>query len=132
MGDLAASGGYYIRFFGRRDLGASRHDHRLDWHLRRHPDVPEHAQKVGVNVDGVGTTNLSGQLRIDRPMGEDAKILLQSFIDAATRNSSAHVGPKAARRPATEVHAIAQGRVWIGTMRRTWVSSTSSACSTRR
>ena len=34
-----------------------------------------------MNVDGVGTTNLSGQLRIDRPLGEDAKKLLQSMIE---------------------------------------------------
>ena len=45
MGDLAASGGYYIAALGRRDLGASGHHHRLHRHLRRDSDLPEHAQE---------------------------------------------------------------------------------------
>src|SRR5690606_13896467 len=61
----------------------------------------------------VGTTNLSGQLRIDRPLGEDAKVLLQSFMERGYEEFLAHVA-EGRDKSRDEVHAIAQGRVWIG------------------
>jgi protease-4 len=62
----------------------------------------------------VGTTNLSGQLRVDRPLGEDAKVLLQSLIDRGYEEFLGHVS-EGRKKTRDEVHAIAQGRVWIGT-----------------
>ena len=67
-----------------------------------------------VNVDGVGTTNLSGQLRIDRPLGEDAKVLLQSYIERGYEQFLEHVS-EGRKKSRDEIHAIAQGRVWVGT-----------------
>ena len=78
------------------------------------PTFQNTLNKIGVNVDGVGTTNLSGQLRIDRPLGEDAKVLLQSFIERGYEEFLAHVA-EGRKKTRDEVHAIAQGRVWIGT-----------------
>ena len=39
--------------------------------------------KVGVNVDGVGTTPLSGDFRLDRPLGPGARDILQSGVEHA-------------------------------------------------
>src|SRR6202521_1050150 len=77
------------------------------------PTVDRTLGKIGVSVDGVGTTPLSGQLRIDRPLGEEARALLQSQI---TRGYEEFLARVASGRNQTheQVDAIAQGRVWAG------------------
>ena len=47
MGNLAASGGYWVSTPGRPDLRRARDDHRLDRHLRRGPDVRGRAGRLG-------------------------------------------------------------------------------------
>ena len=114
MGDLAASGGYYIASSA-DEIWA--HPATITGSIGIFGAIPTFQntlKKIGVNVDGVGTTNLSGQLRIDRPLGEDAKVLLQSFIERGYEEFLAHVG-EGRKKTRDEVHAIAQGRVWIGT-----------------
>jgi protease-4 len=114
MGDLAASGGYYIASSA-DEIWA--HPATITGSIGIFGAIPTFQntlKKVGVSVDGVGTTNLSGQLRIDRPLGEDAKVLLQSFIERGYEEFLAHVA-EGRKKTRDEVHAIAQGRVWIGT-----------------
>jgi protease-4 len=114
MGDLAASGGYYIASSA-DEIWA--HPATITGSIGIFGAIPTFQntlKKIGVNVDGVGTTNLSGQLRIDRPLGEDAKALLQSFIEHGYEEFLAHVA-EGRKKTRDEVHAIAQGRVWIGT-----------------
>jgi protease IV len=69
--------------------------------------------KIGVSVDGVGTTALSGELRLDRPLGAEVRAFVQSQIargydDFLERVSSGRGKTRA------QVDAIAQGRVWAG------------------
>ncbi len=114
MGDLAASGGYYIASSA-DEIWA--HPATITGSIGIFGAIPTFQntlKKIGVSVDGVGTTNLSGQLRIDRPLGEDAKVLLQSFIERGYEEFLAHVA-EGRKKTRDEVHAIAQGRVWIGT-----------------
>jgi protease-4 len=114
MGDLAASGGYYIASSA-DEIWA--HPATITGSIGIFGAIPTFQntlKKIGVSVDGVGTTNLSGQLRIDRPMGEDAKVLLQSFIERGYEEFLAHVA-EGRKKTRDEVHAIAQGRVWLGT-----------------
>jgi protease-4 len=114
MGDLAASGGYYIAAPA-DEIWA--HPATITGSIGIFGAIPTFQntlKKIGVNVDGVGTTNLSGQLRVDRALGEDAKILLQSFIERGYEEFLAHVA-EGRKKTRDEVHAIAQGRVWIGT-----------------
>ena len=114
MGDLAASGGYYIASSA-DEIWA--HPSTITGSIGIFGAIPTFQntlKKVGVNVDGVGTTNLSGQLRIDRPLGEDAKVLLQSLIERGYDLFLEHVA-EGRKKSRDEVHAIAQGRVWIGT-----------------
>jgi protease IV len=78
------------------------------------PTVEKTLGKIGVSVDGVGTTPLSGQLRLDRPLGDEARALVQSQINRGYDEFLAHVA--AGRKKTTaQVDAIAQGRVWAGT-----------------
>jgi protease-4 len=114
MGDLAASGGYYIASSA-DEIWA--HPATITGSIGIFGAIPTFQntlKKIGVNVDGVGTTKMSGQLRIDRPLGEDAKVLLQSFIERGYEEFLGHVA-EGRKKTRDEVHAIAQGRVWIGT-----------------
>jgi protease-4 len=113
MGDLAASGGYYIATSA-DEIWA--HPATITGSIGIFGAIPTFEGtlgKIGVNVDGVGTTNLSGQLRIDRPMGEDAKKLLQSLIERGYEEFLGHVA-EGRKKTRDQVHEIAQGRVWIG------------------
>jgi protease-4 len=114
MGDLAASGGYYIASSA-DEIWA--HPSTITGSIGIFGAIPTFQntlKKIGVSVDGVGTTSLSGQLRIDRPLGEDAKVLLQALIERGYEEFLAHVA-EGRKKTRDEVHAIAQGRVWIGT-----------------
>jgi protease IV len=77
------------------------------------PTVDKTLGKVGVSVDGVGTTPLSGQLRIDRPLGEAARALLQSQIDRGYQDFLARVAAGRKKTP-EQIDTVAQGRVWAG------------------
>ena len=77
------------------------------------PTIDRTLGKIGVTVDGVGTTPLSGQLRIDRPLSEEARALLQSQI---SRGYDEFLERVASGRGKTreQIDAIAQGHVWAG------------------
>jgi protease IV len=114
MGDLAASGGYYIATSA-DEIWA--HPATITGSIGIFgaiPTIEGTLAKVGVNVDGVGTTNLSGQLRVDRPLGADVRILLQSLIERGYEEFLGHVA-EGRKKTRDQVHEIAQGRVWIGT-----------------
>ena len=114
MGDLAASGGYYISASA-DEIWA--HPATITGSIGIFGAIPTFQNtlaKIGVNVDGVGTTNLSGQLRVDRALGEDAKKMLQATIDHGYEEFLARVAD-GRKKTRDEIHAIAQGRVWIGT-----------------
>jgi protease IV len=78
------------------------------------PTVDRTLGKVGVSVDGVGTTPLSGQLRIDRPLGAEARALLQSQIDRGYDEFLERVS-SGRKKSRAEIDSIAQGHVWAGT-----------------
>ncbi|MBT8137274.1 MAG: signal peptide peptidase SppA [Gammaproteobacteria bacterium] len=113
MGGVAASGGYYIAMdadeiwatsstiTGSIGIGAylPTFSRSLDW--------------LGIHVDGVGTTNLSGQFRPDRELSDEAAQILQLSIEDGYRDFIE--GVASGRGMTTdEVDKIARGRVWIG------------------
>ncbi len=113
MGDLAASGGYYIATSA-DEIWA--HPATITGSIGIYGAIPTFEGtlgKIGVSVDGVGTTHLSGQLRVDRPLGEDAKKLLQSMIERGYEEFLGHVA-EGRKKTRDQIHEIAQGRVWIG------------------
>jgi protease-4 len=77
------------------------------------PTVDRTLAKVGVSVDGVGTTPLSGQLRIDRPLSEEARALLQATINRGYDEFLTRVAT-GRNKTREQIDAIAQGRVWAG------------------
>ena len=77
------------------------------------PTVDRTLGKVGVSVDGVGTTALSGQMRVDRPLGEEARALLQATVNRGYEEFLTRVA-SGRNKTREEIDAIAQGRVWAG------------------
>jgi protease-4 len=113
MGDLAASGGYYIAAPGDEIWASPATITGSIGIFAVIPTVDKTLGKVGVTVDGVGTSPLSGQLRLDRPLGADAKKLLQATIDHGYEEFLGRVSTGRSKTR-DEVNAIAQGRVWTG------------------
>lgn len=113
MGDLAASGGYYISAPADEIWASPATLTGSIGIFAIIPTVDKTLGKVGVNVDGVGTTPLASQMRIDRPLGADARALIQSQIE---RGYDVFLERVSAGRKKTreQVDSIAQGRVWAG------------------
>jgi protease IV len=77
------------------------------------PTVDKTLGKIGISVDGVGTTPLSGQLRLDRPLGAAARALVQSQISRGYDEFVERVS-SGRRKTRAQVEAVAQGHVWAG------------------
>jgi len=114
MGDVAASGGYYIAAPADEIWASPATITGSIGIFAVVPTVNRTLEKLGVNVDGVGTTPLSGQLRIDRPLGAEVRTLLQSTIERGYEEFLARVA-QGRNKSRDQVDAIAQGRVWAGT-----------------
>ena len=113
MGDLAASGGYYIAAPADEIWASPATITGSIGIFAAFPTINRALDKVGVSVDGVGTTPLSGEFRLDRPVGPAAARLLQSTIDHGYEEFLARVGA-GRKKTRDQVDAIAQGRVWSG------------------
>jgi protease-4 len=114
MSTLAASGGYYISAPADEIWASPATLTGSIGIFAIIPTIDKTLGKIGVTVDGVGTTPLAGQLRIDRPMSDDSRALLQSQIGRGYEEflNRVSTGRKKTR---DEIDAIAQGRVWAGT-----------------
>lgn len=113
MGDLAASGGYYIAAPADEIWASPATITGSIGIFAVIPTVNRTLKKLGVTVDGVGTTPLSGQLRLDRPIGPDAGKLLQSTVERGYEIFLERVA-EGRGKTRDEVNEIAQGRVWAG------------------
>jgi protease-4 len=113
MGDLAASGGYYIAAPADEIWASPATITGSIGIFGLFPTAPRAFEKLGIGVDGVGTTPLSGELRLDRPVGEAAAMLLQANIERGYEDFLALVA-KGRSKTRDEIDAIAQGRVWSG------------------
>jgi protease-4 len=113
MSNLAASGGYYISAPANEIWASPATITGSIGIFAVIPTVNRTLSKVGVSVDGVGTTPLSGQLRLDRPLSDEARTLLQSTVEHGYDEFLARVSA-GRHKTRAEVDAVAQGRVWAG------------------
>lgn len=114
MGSYAASGGYYISAPA-REIWAS--PATITGSIGIFAVIPTFNRtlgKVGIDVDGVGTTPLSGLLELDRPLNDATRTLLQGFVDHGYDAFVTRVAAGRHKTPA-QVNEIGQGRVWAGT-----------------
>ncbi len=113
MGDVAASGGYYIAAPADEIWASPATITGSIGIFAAFPTFDRALDKLGVSTDGVGTAPLSGAFRLDRPVGPDAGRLLQSTIERGYEEFLARVG-QGRKRTREQVDAVAQGRVWAG------------------
>ena len=113
MSTLAASGGYYISAPADEIWASPATLTGSIGIFAIIPTIDKTLGKIGVSVDGVGTTPLAGQLRIDRPLSDESRALLQSQIGRGYEEFLARVST-GRKKTRDEIDAIAQGRVWAG------------------
>ncbi|MET0984365.1 MAG: signal peptide peptidase SppA [Steroidobacteraceae bacterium] len=113
MSSTAASGGYYIAMDADEIWANPATLTGSIGVFTVFPTIERTLEKVGVTVDGLGTTQLAGALRIDRTLTDEQRELLQLGVEHAYRTFTGHVA-NARRQSVETVDSIAQGRVWSG------------------
>ncbi|HXS21903.1 MAG TPA: signal peptide peptidase SppA [Steroidobacteraceae bacterium] len=113
MGDLAASGGYYISAPANQIWASPATLTGSIGIFAIIPTIDQTLSKVGVSVDGVGTTPLAGALTIDRPLTTEVSALIQSQVDRGYQDFIDRVAAGRKQTP-QQIDAIGQGRVWAG------------------
>ena len=113
MSSLAASGGYYIAMDADRIVASPATLTGSIGIFAMFPTFQRTLERVGVHVDGVGTTALSGEFRPDRPISEATREILQTSIEHEYRQFIGSVAA-ARKQDVAKIDAVAQGRVWSG------------------
>jgi protease-4 len=118
MANYAASGGYYISAPADEIWASPATITGSIGIFAELPNINRALAKVGIGVDGVGTTPLAGQLRQDVsvlsvPLAEGTRKLLQATVDYGYSQFLEHVG-SGRHKTVAQVDDIAQGRVWAG------------------
>jgi len=113
MGDVAASGGYWIAMNADRIYAEPTTITGSIGIFGMFVNVPNTLAKLGVRVDGVGTTSFAGAFDIRRPLDPQVGEVIQAVIDKGYQD---FIGRVAAARgkDAAEIDKIARGRVWSG------------------
>src|SRR5690606_23987684 len=117
MGDLAASGGYWISMNADRIYADASTISGSIGIFGMIPTIPRALAKIGVHTDGVGTTPLAGAFDISRPLDPAVGQVIQSVIDKGYRDFIGKVAD-ARGKPVDGVDEIARGRVWSGAQAR--------------
>ena len=117
MGDLAASGGYWISMNADRIYADPSTITGSIGIFGLIPTIPRSLDKIGVHTDGVGTTRFAGAFDITRPLDPAVGDVIQSVIDRGYRDFTSKVA-QARERSVAQVEEVARGRVWSGAQAR--------------
>ena len=113
MGDVAASGGYWIAM-GADEVWAN--PATITGSIGVFGMIPTFGatlKKMGISSDGIGTTELAGKLRLDRPLDDDLRRVFQISTEHIYDDFLARVA-EARGMDTEEVDKVARGRVWSG------------------
>ncbi len=113
MGNVAASGGYWIAM-GADEIWAS--PSTITGSIGVYGILPTFARplgKLGIRTDGVGTTELAGKLRLDRPLDPDIRRIFQ-YATERTYEDFIDLVATSRQMSEADVLEVAAGRVWSG------------------
>ncbi len=113
MSSLAASGGYLFALAG-DEIWAS--PSTLTGSIGVYllfPTLPRALDRLGIGIDGVATTWLAGELRPERPLGPEARRLLELSAEEVYRRFTTLVMDRRGL-DADAVARIAEGRIFSG------------------
>ena len=113
MGDLAASGGYWISMNADRIYADPSTITGSIGIFGLIPTFQRALDKIGVHSDGVGTTRFASAFDITRPLQPEVGQVVQSVIDKGYRDFTGRVAD-ARKRSVKQIDEIARGRVWSG------------------
>ena len=117
MGDVAASGGYWISMNADRIYADPSTITGSIGIFGLFPTLPRALDKIGVHTDGVGTTRFAGAFDITRPLDPAVGEVVQAVIEKGYRDFTGKVA--AARdRSMAQIDAVGRGRVWSGAQAR--------------
>ena len=117
MGDVAASGGYWISMNADRIYADPSTITGSIGIFGVIPTIPRALDKIGVHTDGVGTTPYAGAFDLTRELDPRVGQVIQGVIEKGYRDFTGRVA-KARGRSVEQIDAIAQGRVWSGAQAR--------------
>lgn len=113
MGDVAASGGYWISMNADRIYAEPNTITGSIGIFGMYFNIPGTLDKIGVKSDGVATSPLAGAFDMTRPLDPKVGAVIQSIIEKGYRDFVGNVA-KARGKDFAAIDAIAQGRVWTG------------------
>jgi len=111
MGAVAASGGYYIAADADEIWATPSTITGSIGVFAAFPTFEKLLQRVGIYTDGVGTTDLAGSMRADRPLNPQLEAALTSGVAFAYK-SFVQIVAQGRDMTVAEVDPLAQGRVW--------------------
>jgi protease-4 len=114
MGDVAASGGYWIAMSADEIWASPNTITGSIGVFGFLPTIDESLARMGIYTDGVGTTDLAGTLRIDRPLDPELGRMLQASTERVYEQFIDQVSEHRGKSPEA-IEAVARGRVWSGT-----------------
>ena len=113
MGDVAASGGYWISMNANRIFAEPNTITGSIGIFGMYYSVPNTLAKLGVHSDGISTGPMAGAFDITRPLDPKVGAVIQAIINKGYRDFVGQVASARGKSYAA-VDAIAQGRVWTG------------------
>jgi len=113
MGDVAASGGYYIAARGNKIMANPATITGSIGVFGLHFNYQELAKKINLGTDGVKTSRYSDLFSSHRAANAEEMAIVQKMVDQVYQDFLNVVSEGRKMEPA-QVHEIAQGRVWLG------------------
>lgn len=113
MGDVAASGGYWISMNADRIYADPSTITGSIGIFGLFPTADRALEKIGVHTDGVGTTKFAGAFDVTRALDPGVGAIVQSVIDKGYRDFTGKVA-QARGRSVQQIDEVARGRVWSG------------------
>jgi protease-4 len=113
MGTVAASGGYWIATAGDKIWAQPTTITGSIGVFGAFPTLEKSLQKIGINTDGIGTTELAGAMRLDRALPEKAGKVVQQGVNNIYHRFITLVAD-ARHQDVAAIDEIAQGHVWTG------------------
>jgi protease-4 len=113
MGDVAASGGYWISMNADEIWAQPNTITGSIGIFGLFVTIPQTLEKIGVHTDGIATTPIAGAFDIRRPFNPQLETIITSVIQKGYRDFIGRVAKARGKTP-EQIDAIARGRVWSG------------------
>ncbi|MEO8672008.1 MAG: signal peptide peptidase SppA [Tahibacter sp.] len=113
MGDVAASGGYWIAMNADEIWAEPGTITGSIGIFGMFVNIPQTLAKIGVHTDGVGTSPFAAAFDVRRPLDPAVGEVIQAVINKGYRDFIGRVAAARGKQPA-QIDEIARGRVWSG------------------